>query len=63
MALVGWLWPEHRRIPRLISLAAFAVAGNVAALVAGIKAARGELNPIWEPTRRDSGGAGKATAG
>ena len=63
MAVVGWMWPEHRKIPKLISLAAFAVAGNVAALVAGIKAARGELNPIWEPTRRDSTGAGKATAG
>jgi hypothetical protein len=57
------MWPEHRRIPRPVSLAAFAVAGNLAALIAGYKASRGELNPIWEPTRREPGGGSAPAAG
>lgn len=52
LALAGWYWPANRKLPRIVSLAAFAVAGNIAALVAGIKATQGEHNPIWEPTRR-----------
>jgi hypothetical protein len=58
LGVLGWLWPESRRLPRLLSLPAYAVAGNVAALVASIKAMRGELNPIWEPTRRGVAGRG-----
>jgi hypothetical protein len=39
-------------LPRLLAVPAFAVAGNVAAVHAAFKALRGELNPVWEPTRR-----------
>ena len=49
---IGWLWPEGRRIPGLISAPAYFVAGSVAAIEAWIRALRGELNPLWEPTRR-----------
>jgi cellulose synthase/poly-beta-1,6-N-acetylglucosamine synthase-like glycosyltransferase len=52
--LAGWLWPAGRRMPRLIAVAAYFTAGNVAALHAWINALRGDLNPIWEPTRRES---------
>lgn len=52
LALTGWFWPENRPVPKLISVPAFAVSGNVAAIHAGFKALRGELNPVWEPTRR-----------
>jgi glycosyltransferase involved in cell wall biosynthesis len=50
--VVGWLWPEGRRPPRLVSLPAFFLVTNLAALHAWINLCRGQLNPIWEPTRR-----------
>jgi cellulose synthase/poly-beta-1,6-N-acetylglucosamine synthase-like glycosyltransferase len=53
LALVGWRWPEERRAPALVAVPAYVVSGTVAALRAWIKALRGELNPIWEPTRRE----------
>lgn len=52
LALTGWLLPEERKLPRVVGLPSYLVAGIVAGLVAWIRAARGELNPIWEPTRR-----------
>ena len=48
----GWLWPEDRHAPRVFSLPAYIVSGIVAALDAWLRALRGELNPVWEPTRR-----------
>jgi len=56
LAALAWWWPEGRRMPRLVALPGFVVAGNVAALHAAVKALRGELNPIWEPTRREGVG-------
>jgi len=53
LGAVGWLWPEGRRVPRLFSLPAFGLVANAAALAAGIRAVRGELHAVWEPTRRD----------
>jgi cellulose synthase/poly-beta-1,6-N-acetylglucosamine synthase-like glycosyltransferase len=50
---VAWYWPAGRRLPRPIALPAFIVAGNLAVMQATVKALRGELNPIWEPTRRE----------
>jgi len=52
LALVGWNWPPRRNLPRIIAIPTFIVTGNLAAIRAGLKALRGELNPIWEPTRR-----------
>jgi glycosyltransferase involved in cell wall biosynthesis len=57
IALVGWLWPEEKRTPRLVSLAAFAVAGNVAVIHASLRALAGRRTPIWEPTRRSADSA------
>lgn len=50
----GWWWPAGRRLPRALALPAYFVAGNVAALHASFNALRGDLNSIWEPTRRAS---------
>lgn len=50
--LVGWLWPTSRDVPRFAVLPAYVVSGVVAGLHAWLKTLRGELNPIWEPTRR-----------
>jgi cellulose synthase/poly-beta-1,6-N-acetylglucosamine synthase-like glycosyltransferase len=51
MGGLGWLMAEHRP-PRALALPAYLVSGTVAALHAWIKALSGELNPVWEPTRR-----------
>jgi cellulose synthase/poly-beta-1,6-N-acetylglucosamine synthase-like glycosyltransferase len=53
LAAIGWWWPEGRPVPRLVAMPAYFVAGNVAALTAWMNALSGDLNPIWEPTRRD----------
>jgi hypothetical protein len=54
LAIVGWKWPEGRAIPRVFSMPAFLFASNVAVLKATIKASSGELNAVWEPTRREA---------
>lgn len=48
---VGWWWPGDKP-PRVLATAAYLVSGNVAALQSWVGALRGDLNPIWEPTRR-----------
>jgi hypothetical protein len=48
----AFLWPEQRRPPRLIGILGFIVGTNVAAVIAWVKAFRGERSPVWEPTRR-----------
>ena len=52
LAVCGWLWPEGRHAPRIVSVPAYVVSGIVAALDAWRRALSGELNPVWEPTRR-----------
>jgi len=52
VAAIGWLWPEGRRLPRLIAMPAYAVSGNIAALQAWITAIGGQGTAVWEPTRR-----------
>ncbi len=52
LALLGWSWPEHRPVPRVLSLPAYLVSGNVAALHAWLSALRGARTAVWEPTRR-----------
>lgn len=54
---VGWVWPENRRAPRVVAVPTYVVLGIIAALDAWLRALRGELNPVWEPTRRPAAGA------
>src|SRR5260370_2934023 len=54
LAGLGWLCPEAKRMPRLIALPVYLVAGNLAVLHAWVRALRGELAPVWEPTRRSA---------
>ena len=52
VAAIGWWWPENKAAPLVPALLAYVISGLFAALVAWIKALSGELNPVWEPTRR-----------
>jgi cellulose synthase/poly-beta-1,6-N-acetylglucosamine synthase-like glycosyltransferase len=52
LALAGALWPSGKRAPRVISLAAFGVAANLAVLHAVWRVLAGHHDHIWEPTRR-----------
>lgn len=54
MAVIGAMWPPDRRMPRLVSLASFAVAANLAVLNALWKVQVGHEDHIWEPTRRSA---------
>jgi cellulose synthase/poly-beta-1,6-N-acetylglucosamine synthase-like glycosyltransferase len=53
LAAAGWMWPESRPIPRVLAIPAFAVAGNLAAVHAFLRALSPDDDPTWEPTRRD----------
>jgi cellulose synthase/poly-beta-1,6-N-acetylglucosamine synthase-like glycosyltransferase len=55
LGAVGWLMPEERGLPRVVSIPAYLCSSLLAALHAWIKALGGDLNPVWEPTRRDAG--------
>lgn len=52
-AVLGWHWVARGEAPRALALAAFVAGSNLAAMHAGIQALRAELNPVWEPTRRE----------
>ena len=54
LALIGWNWPQGRALPRIFAVPAFLVAGNIAVMRATVSALRGELNAVWEPTRREA---------
>lgn len=53
VAIVGALWPESRRMPRVVSVVAFGVAANVAVIHAVIRVLHGRDDKVWEPTRRE----------
>jgi cellulose synthase/poly-beta-1,6-N-acetylglucosamine synthase-like glycosyltransferase len=56
VAALGW-YASPGRLPRLLAVPAYVVWGMVAGVHAWTKALRRELNPIWEPTRREPVGA------
>lgn len=57
-AWVGWQLGDRTSVPRIFSLPAYVAVGNVAAAHALIRFFRGDRNPVWEPTRRDTIGTG-----
>jgi cellulose synthase/poly-beta-1,6-N-acetylglucosamine synthase-like glycosyltransferase len=62
LAFIGWRWPEEKKIPTFLSMPAFLMAGNIAVMQATIGAMRGELNAVWEPTRREAPSQSAAAA-
>lgn len=54
-AVAGWSWPDRRPLPRVLALPTYGISALVAGLHAWLNALRGEVNPVWEPTRRKVG--------
>jgi len=53
-ALAGAVWPESKRVPRILGVVAFSIAANVAVVHAVLRLARAGEDKTWEPTRRDA---------
>jgi cellulose synthase/poly-beta-1,6-N-acetylglucosamine synthase-like glycosyltransferase len=53
LAAVGWLVSERPRVPKVLSVPAFLVAGNLAAAHALVRVLFGGTDAVWEPTRRE----------
>jgi cellulose synthase/poly-beta-1,6-N-acetylglucosamine synthase-like glycosyltransferase len=52
-AAAGWVLDRRGWVlPRILTVPAFILAGNVAAVHAGVRAIQGDQNSVWEPTRR-----------
>jgi cellulose synthase/poly-beta-1,6-N-acetylglucosamine synthase-like glycosyltransferase len=52
-AAVGWIRAEDESVPKIFSVPAYLVAGNVAAAHAFVRAVSGARDALWEPTRRE----------
>ena len=52
LGVVAMRWPAGKPMPVIMAISAFALWSNLAGLVAWLKLAQGERNPVWEPTRR-----------
>lgn len=48
----AFFWPPKRSVPKPLALVGFLLGAHAAGFIAWTKALRGELNPVWEPTRR-----------
>ncbi len=52
LAGIGWTMAERPNTPRIFSVPAFLVAGNLAAAHAFLRVLLGQRDALWEPTRR-----------
>jgi len=49
---LGMRWPHSRRAPSVVTLAGFALASNLAGILAWWRVLRNQRAAVWEPTRR-----------
>ncbi len=54
LATAGWLWPESKPAPKLLSVPAYVVIANLAALHGWMNLLLGRSSAAWSPTRRAS---------
>ena len=52
LGVIGMRWPATRRAPGLIRIAGFALASNLAGILAWLQVLRNKRMAVWEPTRR-----------
>jgi len=53
LAAAGWLWPERGDPPKILSIPAYLVIANLAALNGWLNLFRGTGSAAWSPTRRE----------
>ena len=53
LAAIGWRRAEDESVPRIFSVPAYLVVGNLAAAHAFVRALTGARDALWEPTRRE----------
>ena len=51
---LAWWWPSDRGMPAILAAPSYVLFGLMAGLHAWFKALAGDLNPVWEPTRREA---------
>lgn len=56
LAVGGWLWPEGGKAPKMLSVPAYVLVANLAALNAWLNLIRGTSSAAWSPTRREAVG-------
>lgn len=54
MGSAGWLFSDRRDLPWFLTLPAFGLVGNVAAMHAVLRVMKGAQYSLWDPTRRIS---------
>ncbi len=52
VGIVGMRWPRERRAPTVITVAGFALASNIAGIMAWFRVLTNQRAAVWEPTRR-----------
>lgn len=58
---VGMCWPRERRAPTIVAVAGFALASNLAGVLAWLRVITNRRAAVWEPTRRSGPGSAPAT--
>lgn len=54
MGCAGWSFSDRRDLPWFLTLPAFGLIGNVAAMHAMLRVMKGDQDALWDPTRRVS---------
>jgi hypothetical protein len=52
LGALGMRWPAGRRVPTVVAIPGFALASNLAGVLAWLRVFRREHSAQWEPTRR-----------
>lgn len=52
VGVIGMRWPRERRAPAVITVAGFALASNLAGILAWFRVLTNQRAAVWEPTRR-----------
>jgi hypothetical protein len=53
LAVAGWAWPEGADVPKVLSIPAYLLIANLAALNGWLNVFRGVGSAAWSPTRRE----------
>jgi cellulose synthase/poly-beta-1,6-N-acetylglucosamine synthase-like glycosyltransferase len=56
-AVLGWLWPDEARAPKIFTVPAYVLIANLAALHGWVNLLLGRSSAAWAPTRREGASA------